>query len=33
MPWDIFVTRPKSEKNGNEKLEQQGIENCCPVNI
>lgn len=33
MPWYVLITKPKSEKKVAEKLEQKGIEVCCPVSI
>jgi transcriptional antiterminator RfaH len=31
MPWYVLITKPKSEKKVAQKLEQRGIEVCCPV--
>ena len=31
MPWYVLITKPKSEKKVAEKLEQKGIDVCCPV--
>ncbi|MGJ8592078.1 MAG: transcription termination/antitermination NusG family protein [Aquaticitalea sp.] len=31
MPWYVLITKPKSEKKVAEKLQQKGIEVCCPV--
>ena len=31
MPWYVLITKPKSEKKVAQKLEQKGIEVCCPV--
>ena len=33
MPWYVLFTKPKSEKKVAEKLEQKGIEVCCPVRV
>lgn len=31
MPWYVLITKPKSEKKVALKLEEKGIEVCCPV--
>lgn len=33
MPWYVLITKPKSEKKVAEKLEQRGMEVCCPVRV
>ncbi len=31
MPWYVLITKPKSEKKVAQKLQERGIEVCCPV--
>lgn len=33
MPWYVLITKPKSERKVAEKLQQKGIEVCCPVRV
>lgn len=33
MPWYVLITKPKSEKKVAQKLEERGIEVCCPVSV
>lgn len=33
MPWYVLITKPKSEKKVAEKLQERGIEVCCPVRV
>ncbi|MEO6347539.1 MAG: UpxY family transcription antiterminator [Aquaticitalea sp.] len=33
MPWYVLITKPKSEKKVAQKLEEKGIEVCCPVRV
>ena len=33
MPWYVLITKPKSEKKVAQKLEEKGIEVCCPVSV
>ena len=33
MPWYVLITKPRSEKKVAEKLQEKGIEVCCPVSI
>lgn len=33
MPWYVLIVKPKSEKKVADKLEQRGIEVCCPVRV
>ena len=33
MPWYVLITKPKSEKKVAEKLQDRGIEVCCPVSV
>ena len=33
MPWYVLITKPKSEKKVAKKLEEKGIEVCCPVSV
>ncbi len=33
MPWYVLFTKPKSEKKVAQKLEERGMEVCCPVSV
>lgn len=33
MPWYVLITKPKSERKVAHKLEEKGIEVCCPVSV
>lgn len=33
MPWYVLITKPKSEKKVAQKLEEKGIEVCCPISV
>ncbi len=33
MPWYVLITKPKSERKVAQKLQQNGIEVCCPVRV
>ena len=33
MPWYVLITKPKSERKVAQKLEEKGIDVCCPVRV